>query len=111
MGMADPKEVEEVIKIGALSDLTFGTINGVKDAVNFKDNGIETREWCIAAKFRHVFSEEGDSESFVLNREGKVVGMITSGCDHITSFSYMTPIKLILEDIRKQTGKEMTLVF
>ncbi|KAF3909094.1 hypothetical protein ABW21_db0204617 [Orbilia brochopaga] len=109
-GIADPEEGEEVVKFGAVSGWTFGTINGVKDAVYVGKPGSESREWCITSKHDLVFSDCGDSGSFVINRNFKVVGLVIAGCDHIRTLTYMTPMRLVLEDIKRQTGTEMRVI-
>ncbi|KAK6343776.1 hypothetical protein TWF696_007438 [Orbilia brochopaga] len=109
-GIADPVEGEEVAKIGAKTNLTFGRINGVKDTVNIRENGMETREICVVSRGRgRPFSEHGDSGSFVFNTKFEVVGMITAGCELSDRLTYITPIRLVLKDIERKLGKEFQL--
>ncbi|RVD84004.1 uncharacterized protein DFL_005771 [Arthrobotrys flagrans] len=92
----------EVAKIGMKTGITFGRVNGVMDPINLKENGRRTEEQCIVGleNCDKRFSSAGDSGSFVFNKKLQVVGILTAGCDHYDRLTYMTPIRLVLEDIR-----------
>ncbi|KAK6515174.1 hypothetical protein TWF506_007519 [Arthrobotrys conoides] len=110
--ISDPILDEEVAKIGMKTGITFGRINGVRDPVNLKENRRPTKEWCVVGlKSCHKrFSSAGDSGSLVFNKNLQVVGIITAGCDHANRLTYMTPIRLVLEDIQQVMGKSFKLL-
>ncbi|KAK6334440.1 hypothetical protein TWF730_003654 [Orbilia blumenaviensis] len=106
--VADPVAGESVFKLGRKTGATFGVINTVKDGVYLLENGQTTKEWCVCVEDSLTeFSKEGDSGSFVFNTKFQVIGMITSGCDAPERLTYITPIRLILRDIRKKIGEEL----
>ncbi|KAF3901827.1 hypothetical protein AA313_de0207409 [Arthrobotrys entomopaga] len=108
-GIADPIYGIEVFKVGRRTGVTFGTISGVTDAVSLTENGCTTREWSVVGSRGIPFAANGDSGSLVLNQALQVVGVLTAGNDALRPFAYFTPIKLVLSDIKEQTGLELEL--
>ncbi|KAK6342353.1 hypothetical protein TWF718_007753 [Orbilia javanica] len=106
-GIADPVEDENVVKIGRKTGITFGTVSGVKDGVHLKENRGKTVEWCVVGKNGADFSAAGDSGSLVFNEKFQVVGILTAGCDSVGRITYITPIKLVLQDILAMTGLDL----
>ncbi|KAK6537348.1 hypothetical protein TWF694_011540 [Orbilia ellipsospora] len=105
--IADPEIGEKVIKIGKESGVTFGIIHSVRDGVSLPENGCKSKEWCVCRYGpRRSFSEFGDSGSFIFNTKLQVVGILTSGTDN-EMFTYMTPIKMVLRDIKEKTGLDL----
>ncbi|KAK6347456.1 hypothetical protein TWF718_005298 [Orbilia javanica] len=109
--ISDPILGEEVAKIGMKTGITFGRVNGAKDFVNLEENRRKTKEWCIVGlKSCHKrFSSTGDSGSFVFNKDLQVVGIITACSDDANGLTYITPIRLVLEDIQQIMGKSFKL--
>ncbi|KAJ6256337.1 hypothetical protein Dda_8835 [Drechslerella dactyloides] len=105
-GIADPQEGEEVVKFSR-QGLTVGTINGVKDGVRLAGNKRETREWCVVGMKNAAFLKPGDSGSLAVNRDFKVVGLMTASADDSPPFAYLTPIRIVLEDIKLQMGMSL----
>ncbi|KAJ2917070.1 hypothetical protein MD484_g3330, partial [Candolleomyces efflorescens] len=88
-----------VVKNGATSGTTFGRVNGLESYVRYyHPYGIaeSSMEFAVLNYDRdHCrFSEPGDSGSIVLDRNGKIVGVVTCGGGpdtDSTDRSYLTP--------------------
>ncbi|PIL30721.1 hypothetical protein GSI_06889 [Ganoderma sinense ZZ0214-1] len=86
-----------VVKNGATSATTFGRVNGLESFVRYcSPHGInETSiEFAVLRFSNHRrFSEPGDSGSIVLDRTGKIVGVLTGGGpdEDGPDVSYITP--------------------
>ncbi|EPS42202.1 hypothetical protein H072_3876 [Dactylellina haptotyla CBS 200.50] len=119
--IADPVPGEEVVKCGRRTGRTFGVINGVKEGVNLQENGRSTKEWQIIDVDGDEFSNSGDSGSLILNKKFEAVGILTGLCSYsmvngLDNKPYMchcqtffTPIRMILDDIKRLTGKDLIL--
>ena len=81
-------------------------------SVEIPGNGKKTTEWYVRGgkvseegddsnSSGPPFATPGDSGSLVFNVNGDIIGLIF-GCGN--NRAYFTPIKMVLEDIRTQTG-------
>ncbi|KAH6902434.1 hypothetical protein BKA70DRAFT_1520761 [Coprinopsis sp. MPI-PUGE-AT-0042] len=87
-----------VFKSGTGTGTTFGWVNGLKTLVRYriKDTFFDSRELTVIPYTNddQSFSGPGDSGSAVLDRKGRVVGMITSGTEGVRTkvdLTYATP--------------------
>jgi hypothetical protein len=87
-----------VVKNGMTTGTTFGRVNGFESFVrHYPPYGINETSTEIAvlkySKDHPRFSEPGDSGSIVLDRTGKIVGVLTGGGGPMdsTDISYLTP--------------------
>lgn len=86
----------DLFKIGRSTGFTVGRMNGVRTTElrswRQETNGSLTRvdsdAYCVVPsyEFNPAFSERGDPGSFVLNKEGKFVGILFGGSSDGTSF-------------------------
>ncbi len=101
-----------VVKHGRTTGTTIGYTNGlpsVKRTYPYREHGIEKEDsWEIAVVSDgkvpdQVFSDNGDSGSIVLTRDGHILGMLTGGAGPSprTDISYVTPFWRILELINE----------
>lgn len=99
-----------VFKYGRTTGPTFGEISLSRGDVRHEGTPEFLTEQTIVGHPKHFkyFSQAGDSGAWVLNMEGNVVGMITSG-NEATKISYYTPISTIIGDIERVTGRKVTL--
>ncbi|KAJ3825590.1 hypothetical protein F5880DRAFT_215325 [Lentinula raphanica] len=100
-----------VLKNGSATGTTFGRTSGMKSYTRtYSGSEIETTAEEIGVhpyhrdqfQGRFPFSDEGDSGSIVLTRDGSVLGMVTGGAGSSgsTDLTYVTPFWFILEQIR-----------
>jgi len=87
-----------VVKNGTTTATTFGRVNGLESFVrHYPPYGIKETSTEIAvlrySKDHARFSEPGDSGSIVLDRTGRIVGVLTGGggSTDSTDISYLTP--------------------
>ncbi|KAF3189880.1 hypothetical protein TWF788_009867 [Orbilia oligospora] len=104
--VGDPIPGEEVCKLGRSTNFTSGIVSPALHAVDLGRNGVITTEWAIIGDRNLPFSADGDSGSWVINKEYEVVGMIVGNSGLV---SYMTPIKAVIKDIEAVTGKAVIL--
>ncbi|KAF3100336.1 hypothetical protein TWF102_005223 [Orbilia oligospora] len=102
----DPIPGEEVCKLGRSTNFTSGIVSPALHAIDLGRNGVITTEWAIIGDRNLPFSADGDSGSWVINKEYEVVGMIVGNNGVV---SYMTPIKVVIKDIEAATGKAVIL--
>ncbi|EPS43330.1 hypothetical protein H072_2684 [Dactylellina haptotyla CBS 200.50] len=106
--IGDPAEGDEVFKVGRSGE-SYGVISCIPHGINLMENGTTTSEWTIVGHKNREFAEGGDSGSWVLNTKGELVGMVFAENEDL-HLAYLTPIKLILEDIKRQTGKAFAII-
>ncbi|KAF3272385.1 hypothetical protein TWF970_010107 [Orbilia oligospora] len=104
--IGDPIPGEEVCKLGRSTNFTSGIVSPALHAIDLGRNGVITTEWAIIGDRNLPFSADGDSGSWVINKEYEVVGMIVGNNGVV---SYMTPIKVVIKDIEAATGKAVIL--
>ena len=100
-----------VLKNGAATGTTYGRLTGFESFTRtYKENGEKetSREIAVLPYSRKdgEFSAPGDSGSIVVDRDGRIVGMITGGAGSRgsrgkTDVTYLTPYWVIEQEIRK----------
>ncbi|KAI0292289.1 hypothetical protein BC826DRAFT_1019683 [Russula brevipes] len=99
-----------VVKNGGTTGTTLGCANGlpsvqrsIRDHGTIKQDSLEIAV-VFYGKGHGKFSDPGDSGAIVLTREGKILGMLTSGAGPTdeTDVTYLTPFWWVLEQIQKQ---------
>jgi len=108
-----------VVKCGATTGRTDGTVDFIYHDVHLPGNLEATSEYTVPTKadeMYSVFSARGDLGSFVLDMEGKVVGIVIGGTNGIAKVlsgyekwgcifaSYITPMKLIKQKVESWIG-------
>jgi hypothetical protein len=103
-----------VWKFGRTSHYTCGIASGIQS--NYQDqDGMVSDEWMVKdnnvrRRYDSSFSKPGDSGAFVWDCDGYVSGMLWGGKNQ-TFVSYVTPIEVVLEDIKRVCkAKEVRLV-
>jgi len=99
-----------VVKNSGATDTTLGRANGLLSVQhNYLDHGIikqDSLEIAVVfySKGHGKFSDASDSGSIVLTREGKILGMLTSGAGPTeeTDVTWLTPFWWLLEQIKKE---------
>jgi hypothetical protein len=99
-----------VVKNGGTTGTTVGRANRLESVKRtYPEHGIIKQDSLeIAVVFygngHGKFSNAGDSGSIVLTREGKILGMLTSGADPTpeTDVTWLTPFWWLQEQIKKQ---------
>ena len=87
----------EVFKYGRTTGLTKGHLNGVKCNVRMKGYGNPvTSEWHVCGR-QQPFSLDGDSGSWVITADGKLVGYILGGCSKL-NISYVSSFDVVLDN-------------
>lgn len=94
------------MKNGTTTATTFGRLNGLESFIRYYPKyGIAETSMEIAVlnydKDHRRFSEPGDSGSIVLDRTGKIVGVLTGGGGPMdsTDRSYLTPYYEVHEQL------------
>ncbi|GAD94396.1 predicted protein [Paecilomyces variotii No. 5] len=96
----------EVFKRGRTTGLTQGTLSHIDCAVNI--NGRVMSAWQVIGSFNNPFSDKGDSGSWVINAEGKWVGLLFA-CPFpsCTGDGYVMPVSELVKDIETLVGGEV----
>ena len=99
-----------VVKNGGTTGTTVGCANGLESVKRtYPEYGITKQDSLEIAVVSYgeghgAFSDDGDSGSIVLTREGKILGMLTSsaGPASETDVTWLTPFWWLQERIRRQ---------
>ncbi|KAN0081180.1 hypothetical protein V8E55_008804 [Tylopilus felleus] len=96
-----------VVKNGLTTGTTVGRVNGLESFRRiYEDYGISHKSLEIAVlpynKTHGKFSDAGDSGSVVLDRGGRIVGILTggSGLTDETNITYLTPYWWVQEQVK-----------
>ncbi|KAF8853305.1 hypothetical protein BDZ45DRAFT_729610 [Acephala macrosclerotiorum] len=106
-----------VWKCGRTTHFTYGISMDIHSTIKWTDNDelnpLISEEWGIKDRITNgtsSFSKKGDSGSLVWGTDGYVAGLVWGG-KFETFLSYVTPIEVVLEDIKNVCGaKEVKLV-
>ncbi|KAF9483415.1 hypothetical protein BDN70DRAFT_771829, partial [Pholiota conissans] len=115
--MRKPPESDDyclmVIKRGTATDLTVGRSNNICSYTRNYFDGEEvqtSKQWAILQhnqKTREAFSAKGDSGSAVVDKQGRIGGLLTSGArdphssDTDFDITYATPINFLLKRLKE----------
>ena len=102
----------QVWKKGQTTDVTLGTVNGIREVVMWEGEGVslKSQEWVIMGNQYQRFSEKGDSGSFIIDRGGHLIGLLH--CGHLTlDLTYFTQYHVLVDDIKNTTGWEVVMGF
>lgn len=98
---------EKVMVFGNVSGPKRGEYSHIKSNVLLEGQTQPTKEHVICGRSSH-FGGFGDSGAFVLDKFGRLVGMLVAG--HLgEGWRYITPIKALFADIQRRTGCEVSL--
>ncbi|EJD02802.1 uncharacterized protein FOMMEDRAFT_167951 [Fomitiporia mediterranea MF3/22] len=108
------------IKRGISTGLTVGRANNIFSYVrNYSDddNPKTSKEWAILPRNSEsgAFSEKGDSGSVVVDRHGRIGGLLTGGTGDMGSdldsfdISYATPITFLLKRMTEQGLQDLNI--
>lgn len=96
-----------VVKNGLATGTTVGRVNGLESFTRVYEGygiGRKSLEFAVLPydKTRGKFSDAGDSGSVVLDRGGRIVGILTGGSGPIgeTDISYLTPYWWVEEQVK-----------
>ncbi|KZT23693.1 hypothetical protein NEOLEDRAFT_1157202 [Neolentinus lepideus HHB14362 ss-1] len=96
-----------IVKNGLTTGTTVGRVNGLESFRRvYEDHGISHKSLEIAVlpydKTHGKFSDAGDSGSVVLDRGGRIVGILTggSGTTDKTNITYLTPYWWVEEQVK-----------
>ena len=100
------------VKNGRTTGTTFGRVNGLESITrHYSDHGLEVKalEFIVCGYDAKTdgdnqFSDNGDSGSVVVGRDGRVIGLLTGGRGPIASTdkSYITPFYQFKKEIEKK---------
>lgn len=100
---------DDAWKIGRDTSRTCGRLSGTRSHCKFEGNSLETTEQFYApSRGSQMFAAPGDSGAWVLNADGGLVGLLFGGYDG-TTWSYVTPIEVVLESVRSTLGCVVSL--
>ena len=109
---ANGEECLLVVKHGLTTGTTIGRVTGMESFTrNVNEYGIRDTSMEIAVlpygNANGPFSAPGDSGSIVLDRKGRILGMLNGGAGSIykTDITYLTPYSYIDKDIKKYFPK------
>jgi len=105
---ANGEECLLVVKHGLTTGTTIGRMTGMESFTrNFNEYGIREVSMEIAVlpygNTNGPFSAPGDSGSIVLDRKGRIVGMLNGGAGTIdrTDVTYLTPYSYLDEEVKR----------
>jgi hypothetical protein len=94
-----------MLKFGRTTGWTVGVSNEIKSDINH-ESGVISKEWCILDKSvlpRQVFSEKGDSGSFVFDFKGRLGGMLYGWDENrLAPVTYVTHVDHLFGSIREE---------
>jgi hypothetical protein len=94
-----------VLKHGSTTGTTVGRLNSLKTLVRHYTENLhfDSIEHTFLGFGRHAFSEGGDSGASIVDREGRLVAMITSGSGgkHSMELTFATPYYKIFDRIEE----------
>ena len=97
-------------KFGRTTGLTIGVFSRIRAYCTIPGNPGETTEEVYTSNdISTPFSLPGDSGSWVLNRRGQLGGLLLAGQEGM-SWSYVTPISVVLADIEAKLECQVSLV-
>ncbi|KAH0558345.1 hypothetical protein GP486_004993 [Trichoglossum hirsutum] len=99
---------EDVMKTGSKTSTTYGRISHIKHDCNIGGNGSTTSEYVVVGREGTLFAAKGDSGAFVLDRRGRLAGLLIAGEEALGTV-YVTPIEEVMRDIEEVTGCSVTL--
>jgi len=109
---ANGEECLLVVKHGLTTGTTIGRVTGMESFTrNFNEYGIKETSMEIAVlpygNTNGPFSAPGDSGSIVLDRKGRILGMLNGGAGSTdkTDITYLTPYSYLDKDIKKYFPK------
>lgn len=109
IGRLEVNDEKSIYKIGRTTGSTVGHINGVKANVKFFPDLPTTTEYTALPNGGNVlsFGATGDSGSWVINGEGKLIGFIIgTGDDRLT---YISSMEFTLDRIEVKTGIKLII--
>ncbi|RPA86479.1 hypothetical protein BJ508DRAFT_321610 [Ascobolus immersus RN42] len=105
--------IPKVRKYGAGSGLTTGRLNGTEKAVKVEgNNDLALEHFVIGDADSPEFSKSADSGSIVVDKRGRVVGLLVGGEQlwkdgRSVRLSFYIPIEKVLGDIERVAGLEL----
>ena len=95
---------EHVLLLGSASGIVPGVFSAIKSTDAWPElQGARTTEDVVTA-LDGLLAHPGDSGGPVLDRMGRLVGMLVGGPQSAGAPGYVTPMEEILADIHDQTG-------
>lgn len=107
----------EVFKVARTTGLTVGTIDRlasyvkvIRPSSNKHQAPIRTtlELYAVRGGYNRLFNKAGDSGAWILDGLGHLAGLLWGGCEK-SNHGYFTPIKLVIDDIEKYTGKKVEI--
>lgn len=109
-----PKNIHEIdtemklAKYGRTTGKTIcGRFNGIESNVKYEGDPFCSDELAIISTGNKTFADDGDSGAWVVGRDQKLKGIIHGG--NGSTITYCTPIGLVLNWVKKDTGIELVL--
>lgn len=97
-------------KSGRTTGLTTAEFSRIKAQCMMSGNPGETTEAVFTSgSISTPFSKKGDSGSWVLNSDGQLGGLLLAGQEGM-SWSYVTPISVVLADIEARLDCTVSLI-
>jgi len=99
---------DELMLFECVSGVKIGEFSAIVSNIKWCEQPTLTKEFAVCRNDGEIFSDEGDSGAFVLNRDGQLVGILVGG-NKATGQAYVTSIQAVIDDIRAQTGYDVCL--
>jgi len=107
------------VKNGRTTDTTFGRVNGLESITrHYPEYGMEVKAveiivcgYDTKTGENDQFSDDGDSGSIVVGRDGRIIGQLTGGAGPTTKTdkTYITPFYALKKEIEKVYPKAFVL--
>ena len=99
-------------KVGRTTGYTVGRYNAIEASIltrpRASSEAVVTHEHQVVLYAQQVFTEKGDSGSFVFDKHSRFVGMLV--CGTTEGCGFFTPAKVLFADIMRVTGAEAVRV-
>ncbi len=107
----------DVFKVGRTTGLTVGAIERISSYVKVTRQSNSKQKapmrttleiYAVRGLYDTLFNKAGDSGAWILDPLGDLVGLLWGGCEK-SGHGYFTPIRLVIDDIEKFTGKKVEI--
>ncbi|EES90998.1 conserved hypothetical protein [Clostridium botulinum D str. 1873] len=95
-GLSNPKLNQPVKKVGAISELTTGTVTSIHATVTVNYNDIKKLAIFKEQIFTNLLAQPGDSGAILLDTNNTAIGLLMSGSENVSTFN---PIDTVLKEL------------
>lgn len=106
---------QPVFKKGRTTGCTWGLAGAIRTDVKLENEIYTVVDICSPESHRHDFCKQGDSGAVVLDKQGRLCGLLIGGTERDFGqgadfeHGFVIPIDLVFDDIESVTGLKVSL--